>query len=174
MTVIVWDGHTLAADKRTVNSGYKGGIVTKVYRWDGGLCAFAGDLDVGVQMVHWLRDGAKSADFPKQQAEKAASAFMVIYADGRVAKYETMPVPLFFESPVSAMGSGRDYAYAALHLGCDARRAVEVACALDASCGNGIDTLTLQTDEDFAELERKHFGDPDLRTGIYAAKDAAQ
>ena len=42
------------------------------------------------------------------------------------------------------MGHGRDFTLAAMHLGHDARTAVEVACALDAFCGCGIDTLTLE------------------------------
>lgn len=142
MTCVVWDGKTLAADKRATNNGYKGGTVTKIHRWAGGLCAFSGDMDIGVQLVAWLRAGAKPEDYPRQQ-EKNAANFLVIHSSGRIERYESVPVPLHMENPVQAMGSGRDYALAALHLGCDARRAVEVACALDNSCGNGIDTLEL-------------------------------
>jgi hypothetical protein len=43
-----------------------------------------------------------------------------------------------------AFGSGRDYAEAAMFLGCDAKRAVEVACQFQTDCGNGIDTLRLK------------------------------
>lgn len=143
MTVIAWDGKTLAADKRCVNNGYSGGVVTKIHRWSGGLCAFSGDLDVGVQMVEWLQNGAKREDYPKLQADNLA-CFMVIYNDGRVARYERVPVPMFFEAEQQAMGSGRDYALAAMHLGHGAVRAVEVACTLDSGCGNGIDTLELE------------------------------
>jgi 20S proteasome alpha/beta subunit len=142
MTIVAWDGKMLAADKRAINNGYVGGTVTKIHRWDGGLCAFAGDMDIGVQMVQWLRDGAEPDNFPKQQ-EKNAASFMVIHADGRTVRYETTPVPLPFENTIQAMGSGRDYALAVMHLGHDAVKAVEVACALDSGCGNGIDRLTL-------------------------------
>lgn len=142
MSVIAWDGKTLVADKRAINNGYKGGVVTKIHRWVGGLCAFSGDLDVGMQMVQWLRDGAKPADYPKQQ-EKNAANFLVIHNNGRVERYESVPVPLVMENPQQAMGSGRDYALAAMHLGFDARRAVQVACALDSGCGNGVDVLEL-------------------------------
>jgi 20S proteasome alpha/beta subunit len=146
MTVIVWDGKTLAADKRAINNGLKSGTVTKIHRFDGGLCGFSGDLDIGMAMVAWLRAGAVAVDYPKQQ-EKNACNFMVITNDGRTMRYETVPVPLVFENPHQAMGSGRDFALAALHLGFDARKAVEVACALDSGCGNGIDTLTLENCE---------------------------
>lgn len=168
MTIICWDGFTLAADKRALCQGFTGATVTKIHRWSGGLCAFAGEFDIGMAMVQWLRAGAKPEEFPKRQADENAALFMVINLDGSVIRYERAPVPLVFENEYQAMGSGRDYALAAMHLGHDARRAVEVACALDSGCGNGIDALTLQTDEDFAALEREHFGDPELRTGIYA------
>jgi len=143
MTVIAWDGKTLAADKRAVIGGFKGGTVTKIHRWPGGLCAFAGDFDVGVQMVQWLRDGADPEKYPKRQESENAASFMVIHMDASVVRYERTPVPLPFENAPQAMGSGRDYALATMYLGHDARRAVEVACALDNGCGNGIDTLEL-------------------------------
>jgi 20S proteasome alpha/beta subunit len=141
MTTIAWDGKTLAADKRAVNNGYSGGTVTKIHHWTGGLCAFSGDLDVGMQMVQWLRDGANPAKYPAQQ-EKNACVFLVIMRDGRTCRYESTPVALWFENEQQAMGSGRDYALAAMHLGKTAREAVEVAIALDCGSGNGIDTLT--------------------------------
>lgn len=143
MTVIAWDGKTLAADKRAINNGFKGGTVTKVHRWQDGLCAFAGDLDVGMQMVDWLRNDRTAANYPKQQQEKNACSLLVINRDGTAHRYESTPVPLLMENTQQAMGSGRDYALAAMHLGYDARRAVEVACALDSGCGNGIDALDL-------------------------------
>lgn len=143
MTVIAWDGKTLAADKRAVLAGFQGGTVTKIHRWPGGLCAFAGDLDIGMQMVAWLRGGARPEEFPKRQADENAASFLVVNADGTTVRYERAPIPLLFENVKQAMGSGRDYALAAMHLGCDARRAVEVACALDQNCGNGIDAIDL-------------------------------
>lgn len=143
MTIIVWDGKTLAADKRATSSGFIGGIVTKIHRWDGGLCAFAGNFALGHAMVEWLRSGADVAKFPAAQRTDDWVSFLVVHADGRVVRYEKEPVALPFENLPQVMGSGRDYALAALYLGCDARRAVEVACAMDESCGNGIDTLQL-------------------------------
>lgn len=47
------------------------------------------------------------------------------------------------EEPRCCWGSGRDFAEAVLHLGHDARKAVEVACHFQTDCGNGIDSLDL-------------------------------
>lgn len=41
-----------------------------------------------------------------------------------------------------AIGTGRDYARAAMHLGRNAVEAVQVAILFDENCGNGVDTLT--------------------------------
>ena len=143
MTIIAWDGKTLAADRRVTQASYKGYSATKIHAWDGGLCGFAGDLDTGVTLLAWLHAGADPNTFPQIQSEDP-STLLVIYADGQVAQYGRTPFPMYMEGPFHAVGSGRSYALAAMHLGKNAKRAVEVACALDAGCGNGIDTLTLR------------------------------
>jgi len=48
------------------------------------------------------------------------------------------------EDAFCAMGGGRDYALAAMFLGKSALEAVQVACALDITCGKGIDVLELE------------------------------
>ena len=142
MTVIAWDGKTLAGDKRAVYGTYKGGVVTKIHRWEGGLCAIAGDMEQGVQLVSWLKEGAEPDEFP--DLGEREGDFLVIHNDGRIAYYQRSAEPLFFEDPIHALGSGKDYALAAMHLGKSAKEAVEFACELDAYCGNGVDTLELQ------------------------------
>lgn len=144
MTCVAWDGKTLAADKRAVIAGNKNSVVTKIFRWSGGLCAIAGEYDSGMQMYHWLNNGAHPEDFPIMQNEDPGE-FMVIYKDGSISHYERSPVALPFENQIHALGSGRDYALGAMHLGASAKAAVEVAIALDCYCGNGIDTLELVT-----------------------------
>ncbi|QTF91783.1 hypothetical protein [Halomonas sp. BM-2019] len=67
----------------------------------------------------------------------------MVITDGQVTYYEGAPIPLVMENTHHAIGCGRDYVMAAMHLGKNAKQAVEMACALDAFCGSGIDTLTL-------------------------------
>lgn len=144
MTVIAWDGKTLAADKRATLAGYGGGTVTKIHRVNGSLCAFSGSLDTAVEMLEWFRAGADATKYPKRQADENDATFMVITPDRAVMVYERSPHPLRFEEGARAMGSGRDYALAAMYLGYPASTAVEVASALDVNCGNGVDTLDLE------------------------------
>lgn len=143
MTVIAWDGQTLAADKRALLGNYKGGTMTKIHRWKGGICGVSGEAKAGMELVSWLQGGADVDDFPELDEDTCVD-LLVVHDDGRVAVYEKSPTPLWMEEKHMAIGSGKDYALSALHLGKDAKEAVAFACTMDAFCGNGIDTLELQ------------------------------
>lgn len=142
MTVVCWDGKTLAADKRAERAGAGHAKVTKVFKVNGCLLAIAGSFDVGMQLVHWFQGGCVADDYPVLQAEDNEASLLVITPERRITQYERTPEPLIFEQEKTAMGSGRDYALAAMFLGCNAREAVEVACAFDIFCGNGVDEIS--------------------------------
>lgn len=141
MTVICWDGHTLAADKRTVDGAGLVRTVTKIQRINGHLVAFSGSWDVATEMRAWWAGGAKPEDFPKSARE--SSTVLIVINRAGVVSYNTGPYPLTLEDPKCAFGSGRDFALAAMHIGLDAVEAVHVACHFQSDCGNGIDTLKL-------------------------------
>lgn len=144
MTVIAWDGQTLAADKRC---SYGGMVctVTKIFRIGNLLVAGAGDFPHVLAMVEWVRRGRDPADFPVAQGSKDDwQPLLVIEPGGKALIYERTPYPVHYEQDYMTLGSGREYARAALHMGADAVEAVRVASALDVNCGNGVDILELQ------------------------------
>lgn len=142
MTVIAWDGKALAADKMACACGY-GYTVTKIHRLrDGSIAAFSGDGDSAMALLAWLEAARNPATYPDAQKDNDTCA-LVIEAGGAVWCYGKTPYPQRIEDKFYAMGHGRDFALAAMHLGKSAKEAVEVACALDAYCGNGIDVLDL-------------------------------
>jgi 20S proteasome, alpha and beta subunits len=144
MTAIAWDGKTLAADKR-MGFGSEFATVTKIHRIDGCLVGWAGESALGKAMIDWFRNGAKPEAFPATQRDKdRLGSLLVIRSNGEIHHFAAEPFPLVVEDKVYTIGSGSEFASAALYLGHDARRAVEVACALDMNCGNGIDTLELE------------------------------
>ena len=144
MTCIAWDGRTLAADKRACLGGLVN-TMTKIHRIGDLLVGGSGETSFIWTMIEWVRAGRNVADFPKSQGDKDDwQPMLVIESGGQILLYERTPYPCRYEQSVFAIGSGRDFARAAMHLGKSAREAVEVACALDAGCGNGIDTLVLE------------------------------
>ena len=143
MTVIAFDGRTLAADKQSTSNGMRR-TTTKVYRVFDGLLALMGDGGHAMALLGWFCGDRDNAAWPRPAGPEEV---------GRVIHFTRTGVTIYngngggYGEPVEdkfmAFGAGRDYAMAAMHLGCDARRAVEVACVYETSCGMGIDTLEL-------------------------------
>ena len=143
MTIIAWDGKTLAADKQGTWQGLPR-TVTKIFRAGDELVGVAGNQCEGYDMVAWVTAGCDPEKFPvNQKDEKLWASCLVILRDGKIFLYERSPNPCEIEDKFTACGSGRDYAIAAMHLGKSAREAVEIACLFDTGCGNGVDVLDL-------------------------------
>lgn len=140
MTVIAWDGKTLAADKQSTFCNLPR-RTTKVHRAkDGSLLGAAGTTALCHALREWYDGGCVKADFPDTKNE---TSMLVIRPDGQVLLYDGHATPIPIEDAFTAIGCGRDYAIAAMHLGRTAREAVEVACIFDTCCGKGIDELHL-------------------------------
>jgi hypothetical protein len=143
MSCIAWDGKTLAADRRgTMGSFHR--LTTKIFRARGCLVGFTGDAAGGMEMLAWFDRGESPEDFPASQRGERWSGLLVIRSNtGSILKYENTPYPIYYDQQLFAMGSGCDFAMAAMYCGKTAAEAVEVACIFDAGCGGGVDTLTL-------------------------------
>ena len=140
MTVVAWDGTTLAADKRAVSNGGIARTVTKIQRHMGSLLAMTGDWDVAAEMREWYKAGAVVEKFPAE-ARGSVASLIVITIGKEVLSFTGGPYPMMYEQEKVAFGSGRDFAEAAMYLGYDAGAAVRTACALQSDCGNGVDLL---------------------------------
>lgn len=145
MTVIVWDGTTLAADRQGVATEMRS-IRTKIYRNDEReiVYGYTGDLARGLIVIDWYLKGADPNQFPKHQEGIDDSWGRLIVADKNGCRcYEDSPFPLPVEQQYMAWGSGRDYAMGALAMGADARKAVEIASKFCITCGLGVDAFDL-------------------------------
>lgn len=145
MSVIAWDGFRLAADKRIL-MGNMIRTTTKIFRDGNALVGYSGGADAGEEILAWFRRGRDPATFPESQRNKDDWAgLLVVFDDGIIWKFERTPYPVKFPPQLFAIGSGSDFALAAMHCGKDAAQAVEIACLFDSSCGNGVDVLTHHT-----------------------------
>lgn len=144
MTVIAWDGKTLAADKQM--GGDYPRTVTKLRRSAAGeIIGVCGWMNRGLVLMDWYEAGADPATFPAfQRDDDKRCELLIVRKDGSAWSLTEEPALVHIEDAHHAIGSGRDFAAAAMYLGKTAREAVEVAIALDSACGNGIDTLELE------------------------------
>lgn len=152
MSVVVWDGQTLAADQRlTAGERFYTVPGCKIWRAADALCAVTGDIAAGAVMRRWWSEGADLDKFPASQAAADRWCRLIVVPLTRlhVLTYEQEPVPLVwpFDKP-DAWGSGRDFALGALACGANARQAVAAAIALCITCGGDPDALGID-DEPF-------------------------
>lgn len=141
MTVIAFDGKTMAADKQG-ESGYIKTVRTKIRRLNGCLIGGAGTRHVVESVIAWLIAGAKPEQFP-EPATKGEADILMVKPDGSIYLIQSGPHFTQLENRFFAIGCGADAAMAAMHLGYDAKHAVEVACIVNTGCGGGIDSLAL-------------------------------
>ena len=139
MTTCAWDGHTLAADTRNTSRGLPFQS-TKAFRLkDGRLYAGSGSAEDSQAVKAWLESGA---DKPKVENFVG----IVIGHDGSIWRYEDKLVAFQINEPFHAIGSGRDFAIAAMSLGKTARDAVELASRFDIYTGGPITELRIFQD----------------------------
>lgn len=146
MSVIAWDGRTLAADRQATQAGLAR-ICEKIWRCErtGDLLGAVGQPDTSAAMRAWYEAGASVDTFPAcNRNEGVASHLYVVRLDGTCVKYEGEPYPIPIVEIFWAAGSGRDYALGAMACGMPASFAVVIASRFDVSCGMGVNILTLE------------------------------
>lgn len=151
MTVIAWDGHTLAAD-RQAKSGDGCQAVCKIFRVNDCLVGISGDLSMAMEMREWLKAGANPDSFRNDWRDPdKGGTLLVILPDKTVLKYESSPIPFKYYGPFAAAGSGSECAMVAMACGRTAVTAVQVVNKYLSSCGMGYDYLQLTPEPTTAE-----------------------
>jgi hypothetical protein len=142
MTVIAWDGKTLAADKMSL-CGDTVSTVKKLWplRETGleGAIAVTGSLDKSLVMKRWYEEGKDRAKWPDFQNKDDWALIIVALPGFPVVYFEKHPEPIEVIDPFMAWGSGREAALGAMAMGADAIRAVEIASQHIFGCGRGCD-----------------------------------
>ncbi|MGZ8317506.1 MAG: hypothetical protein ACXWVD_00255 [Telluria sp.] len=141
MTVIAWDGSTLAADRESGDSYVKCFASPKIARIRNHLVGCTGPAAQAREMLAWFAHGAKPADFPPTLRSEKSLSMLAITPQGKILLYQDTPYPIDYIGDKYAIGSGREAAMAVMLAGHDARRAVEIASLVCTGCGNGTDTL---------------------------------
>lgn len=138
MSVVVWDGITLAADRR----GSVDGIaltVPKLRIVNSDLAlAWVGCYDSGQELVDWyLFQEDEETPFPEMDDDNFS--ILIVVSKGKCFYYNGSPNKMEIHDPFMAWGDGRELALGALAMRADAIEAVNVACRFCLTCGNGVD-----------------------------------
>lgn len=147
MSVVVWDGKTLAAD-RQVTDGSMVRSTTKIRaiktgKFKGYLMGAVGATATANLAMDWFESGANPSHFPYEYMKNAemGASLVVITQTKEIWRFDHLPVPIIMEDEEYATGSGRDFAYGALSMGADAVQACEIACTHSVECGVAIDSI---------------------------------
>lgn len=146
MTTIAYDGRYVVADGRsTVGNLVTGKKARKIWVIDLTMNGFtekaifagAGSYQsISIVRSHLEREDFLMAEVVPELEPNSFSG-LVVLQDGRCYVLEDRIVPMEQEVP-TALGSGTDYAMAAMTMGKSAIEAVKVACELDVYSGGDI------------------------------------
>lgn len=113
----------------------------KIFRVGDAIVGAAGTGSATSKFLKWLRNGNLD-NKPKFDKDDELAA-LVLTPAGLFA-YDISLEPEEVDAPFYAVGSGKQSALAAMHLGCDPKKAVEVACLVDTSTGGPVDVIKLK------------------------------
>lgn len=144
MSVVAWDGKTIAAD-RQMTAGSLILRTSKIRRLlNGDIVAWTGAMENGMAVAQWYEAGADPARWPESQKGEDWSRLVVIPAKGRPFLFEQLPIKQVIQDGRAAWGSGRDFAMGAMEMGASAVEAVKVAARLCTTCGMGVDSFRVR------------------------------
>lgn len=143
MSIVCWDGKTIAADRITTSGSlkFKGSKMRRLPNGD--IVAWTGSTMGGIAMANWWESGADPNTFPPSQKTEDWSRLIVV-SKGKVFSYEQAPVKIPEDNGFMAWGSGQDFAMGALAFGATAVEAIKVASRLCVTCGMGIESFRVR------------------------------
>lgn len=125
MSVLVWDGKTMAADSYG-NDGFAAFPVTKLWEVDGNLCGAVGGVQAVSLLETWTNRDYDLEEYP--QEARLNKAQLLVAADKHLVRYNGTPIAIRLPlKTMLAIGEGSQYAYGALDMGATAEQAVAIA-----------------------------------------------
>ena len=143
MTVIAWDGTTLAGDTR-LSDGADNLTGIKIYRLpDGRLFGGSGHAGYIARVLEWLGRGSKPKDRPDCSKFDRGSFEGLLIDGGHCFLLDTFLAPIPITSPRVAVGSGASHAMALMAAGMTAPEAVQTIITRQLADGVGGEVMTL-------------------------------
>jgi hypothetical protein len=141
MSIICWDGTTLAADKMASLEDGTFFTTSKIFRRsDGVIYGVTGTCCEAI--ADWFENGEGVARF--NELGLSGHNFSLLYIGHNRKPYlmEAVPYPVEIEDRCFAIGGAAQAGQVLMECGMSAEQAVEKVCQSNIYCGCGIDTLT--------------------------------
>jgi len=143
MTTIAFDGRTLAADTLTTDNWGLKGYTCKILLGNNFVAGGSGSLS---QILKWFDNAKNTSDiieygYPDYEKDENGPSFLLVTNGQLYTHIEGLFLPN--ARPYHAVGSGRDYALAAMYCGKTAEEAVHIAMKFDNGTGGSVDTWSL-------------------------------
>ena len=156
MTVIAWDGKTLATDRMANDGSQKWesskAWYSKRYKEDECIITGTGLLAHIIQMKAWYIQGGdvdSFRDLPCNRVAYSTSQLIVVRREGLYVFEGHHPV--LRKEEFCAFGDGKEIAMGALAMGATAKQAVLICNDFSLHCGKGVELFSLQGGNDAEE-----------------------
>lgn len=142
MTVIAFDGKSIATDRLADDNGIKYECAKIVKLDTGEILAFTGFLWHKELLTEWYINGCKPSDWPDFQ--KGSDWSTIVLAKGGLVKcFDQGHLPSLVLNKFYAWGSGAKFAMGAMAMGASAKEAVEITNQVSTTCGMGVDVFDI-------------------------------
>ena len=142
MTVIAYDGTTLASDRMVSFEDGSYFETTKVFRRDDGtIFGVAGEGPCAQEVQDWFMHGGNPSDFPDCDPAKDHVELLYISPNELPMYLLNSAHPIPVESLYFAIGCGAQAALVLMDMGLTAELAVQKVCERNLLCGGGPDVL---------------------------------
>lgn len=173
MTTVAFDGRTMAADTLATDGwGMKDRVDDKILRGPDFLCGAAGQNGAikrwWAQVCQLDLEHVLGYGYPDFDADRNDPAIVLADAAGNIWRHVTGGFFKVFRG-FHAVGSGRDYALAAMHLGKTAAEAVAIAMEFDNGTGGDIVVESLSVPPAITDTERVDF----IAAGAFVGQEIA-
>ncbi len=134
MTIIVYDGKTIAADRQATTESVISGFVKKLEIYKGGIFACTGSMTDGPKFKLWLEKNT-ACNLSKQFNALFTRTGKVYIANHKLEVWEAF-IP-------SAIGSSWEAAEMLVRSGMSAKEAVRLICKYDIMCSGKVDSVNV-------------------------------
>lgn len=156
MTILVYKGDTLAADRQITIGNFDKIRGEKIFREKDALIGFCGGVYAAQAFLQWWRKRAESkgltytesVQFSPDDPEDAFECIVITPHSSksieplRIELWNGKLAPLDVSNEeYICLGSGMSVALGAIYMGATAKQAVEAAIKFDAACGFGVETV---------------------------------